>query len=215
MSSSLVVDSLPPRGAAEGPVAMKQQNQQQQRQRGQQKNKDKMNFIGGKIPAALSLRGSNALRGGRRTYNAMCLNDNWCVLLSYYILLLYTFLPLLLFGCVLLVLCLFARLFSVCFVVCLFMRLLICLFVCVFVLPCVYLFECLFVLLFIWFFTFLFICVYMLAASTPSALLRLFFLCRCLYISCLFFGCMWSLLQVRRAFEPPFKRRAASVHRSR
>ncbi|CDJ44029.1 hypothetical protein, conserved [Eimeria tenella] len=33
--------------------------------------------VGGKVPQYFSLRGSNALRGGRRTYNAMCLNDNW------------------------------------------------------------------------------------------------------------------------------------------
>lgn len=45
--------------------------------RGTVRNKDKMSSIGGKVPPTLSMHGSNSLRGGRKTYNAMCLNDNW------------------------------------------------------------------------------------------------------------------------------------------
>ncbi|OEH78832.1 hypothetical protein cyc_01445 [Cyclospora cayetanensis] len=45
--------------------------------RGLDTKRDKMNCIGGKIPHPLSLHGSNSLRGGRRTFNPMCLIDNW------------------------------------------------------------------------------------------------------------------------------------------
>lgn len=46
-------------------------------QRGTVKCKDKMSFIGGKVPANLSMHGSNTLRGGTKVFNAMCLNNNW------------------------------------------------------------------------------------------------------------------------------------------
>ncbi|KAL8444611.1 hypothetical protein Emed_006153 [Eimeria media] len=36
-----------------------------------------MNIVGDKVPQTLSMRGSNSLRGGCKTFNAMCLNGNW------------------------------------------------------------------------------------------------------------------------------------------
>ncbi|KAL8274168.1 hypothetical protein Esti_002010 [Eimeria stiedai] len=37
----------------------------------------KKDIVGDKVPQTLSLRGSNSLRGGCKTFNAMCLNGNW------------------------------------------------------------------------------------------------------------------------------------------